>query len=168
MIKISSDKSVLRKSIEYGLVAGAISGMVKIGWETLLPPRTKARNETNPPQRMMEQIGVPPSITHSSITYSEDQEVYWFSLILHFTFSNFFAIVFIYISQYWEKISMGQGTLYGLVIWAVWHLGLMPATKTIPSPRKQPLDEHLSEFLGHMVWGWAIAASAYYLIAKSK
>ncbi|TXK47391.1 DUF1440 domain-containing protein [Lactococcus sp. dk322] len=141
--------------------------MVKIGWEALLPQRTKARKEPSPPQKMMEQIGVPASTTHSTFRYSEDQEVFWFSLLLHFTFSNFFAILFIFVSQYSEKNSIGQGTAYGLAIWAIWHLGLMPATKTVPSPIKQAFDEHFSEILGHIVWG-AISPSAYYLITKSK
>lgn len=52
---VASLKEIILKSVWYGFVAGMISGMVKIGWENLLPPRTIARNLTNPPQTMMEQ-----------------------------------------------------------------------------------------------------------------
>lgn len=51
---VASLKEIILKSVWYGFVAGMISGMVKIGWENLLPPRTIARNLTNPPQTMME------------------------------------------------------------------------------------------------------------------
>jgi len=37
-------KEIVVKSIWYGFIAGMISGMVKIGWEGIFPPRTIARN----------------------------------------------------------------------------------------------------------------------------
>ena len=40
-----------------GTAAGIISGIVKLGWENLLPPRTSERNKTNPPQKLLEQMG---------------------------------------------------------------------------------------------------------------
>ena len=33
-----------------GAVAGLVSGLVKLGWENILPPRTPERDATNPPQ----------------------------------------------------------------------------------------------------------------------
>lgn len=42
-----------------GTAAGVISGLVKLGWENILPPRTPERNKTNPPQKLLEQMGVP-------------------------------------------------------------------------------------------------------------
>ena len=54
---VASLKEIITKSIFYGFIAGMISGMVKIGWENILPPRTLARNATNPPQHMAEQLG---------------------------------------------------------------------------------------------------------------
>lgn len=44
---VASLKEIITKSIFYGFIAGMISGMVKIGWENILPPRTLARNATN-------------------------------------------------------------------------------------------------------------------------
>ncbi|WP_195927600.1 YagU family protein [Lactococcus lactis] len=165
---IASLKEIILKSIWFGFISGMISGMVKIGWEAILPPRTIARNLTNPPQHMMEQFGVPSSLTHSYILYSQDQKVFWFSLILHFSFSIFFAALFIFIAQYCKAITLWQGAAYGIVIWIIWHIILMPAMGTVPAPWNQPFDEHFSEFFGHIVWAWAIAACAYYLIAKDK
>ena len=39
-----------------GTAAGIISGLVKLGWENILPPRTPERNKTNPPQKFMQLI----------------------------------------------------------------------------------------------------------------
>ena len=89
-------------------------------------------------------------------------------MILHFSFSIFFAALFIFIAQYWKAITLWQGAAYGIVIWIIWHIILMPAMGTVPAPWNQPFDEHFSEFFGHIVWAWAIAACAYYLIAKDK
>ncbi|MDU0404110.1 hypothetical protein KF7HA_02492 [Lactococcus lactis] len=47
---------ILLPCLWIGIVSGLISGMVKIGWEAILPPRTKERDETNPPQKLMQQM----------------------------------------------------------------------------------------------------------------
>lgn len=39
---------IVFKSLWFGILSGMVSGMVKIGWEALLPPRTLERNSTNP------------------------------------------------------------------------------------------------------------------------
>lgn len=93
-------KEISIKSIWYGLIAGMISGMVKIGWENLFPPRTIARNLINPPQHMAMQLGVPKKLVESFVYYSQDQKVFWFTLILHFSFAIVFSILFVFISQY--------------------------------------------------------------------
>lgn len=172
MVKLKRQKASLKeivfKSIWFGIISGMVSGMVKIGWEAILPPRTIARNLTNPPQQVMEQLGVPESITHAFVYYSEDQKIFWFSLLLHFSFSIVFSVLFIFIAQYWKKIALWQGVAYGIIIWIVFHILLIPMIGAIPAPWNQPFEEHFSEFFGHIVWSWSIAACTYYLIAKDK
>lgn len=53
------------QSVWVGIIAGMISGMVKIGWEKILPPRTLARDATNPPQHMLQQLGASAKFTHT-------------------------------------------------------------------------------------------------------
>lgn len=85
-------KEISIKSIWYGLIAGMISGMVKIGWENLFPPRTIARNLINPPQHMAMQLGVPKNllsplfITLKIKRYSGLHLFYIFHLQLYFQF----------------------------------------------------------------------------------
>lgn len=59
------------KMIFAGLVAGILAGIVKLGWEAILPPRTPSRNATNPPQELLQQLGIPSNITHLTYQFSE-------------------------------------------------------------------------------------------------
>lgn len=163
-----SFRIILLKSIWYGFIAGMISGMVKIGWENILPPRTLARNATNPPQHLLEQFGMSSKAVHAFVYYSTDQKVYFVALIIHFAFSIVFAALFIFLAQYWKNVTMGQGAIYGIVIWIAFHIIIMPAMGTVPAAWNQPFDEHFSEFLGHIVWAWSIYAVAVCLVKNEK
>ncbi|WP_414018125.1 DUF1440 domain-containing protein [Lacticaseibacillus saniviri] len=145
----------VKRAVVTGIAAGVVAGLVKLGWENLLPPRTPARNATNPPQRLLEQLGVPESVTHATYTYSEQQMPY-VSFIMHFGFSTTFAVLYQLARQKFPVITRGQGTLFGLGIWGMYHAGIMPLMGTIPSVKDQPVEEHVSEILGHMVWMWTI------------
>ena len=39
-----------------GIIGGLLSGIVKLGWEVMFPPRTPERNATNPPQELLQQL----------------------------------------------------------------------------------------------------------------
>lgn len=148
--------NIIINSLWVGFVAGMVSGMVKIGWEAIFPPRNQARNATNPPQKLLEQLGVPSQVTHATVRIADDQDVPYVSLLMHFGFSIAFSILFVLVANFYAPITYGQGTVFGIVIWIAFHWVILPLCKTIPAPWKQPWYENLSEFLGHMVWGWVI------------
>lgn len=129
---------VFFKSVWFGIIAGMISGMVKIGWEKILPPRTLARDVVNPPQHMLQQMGASYKFTHTYVIYNTDQKVFWVALILHFSFSIFFAWLLIYMVQFKKTAWAGlwEGALYGIIIWVAWHLIIMPVLGTTPAPGK--------------------------------
>ncbi|WP_057002422.1 YagU family protein [Agrilactobacillus composti] len=138
-----------------GIFGGLISGLVKLGWENILPTRTALRNLTNPPQMLLQQIGIPKHITHLTYTYSGAQ-MPWVSFIVHFGFSIAFAIIYCLLAQKYAKITIGQGMVFGLAVWVAFHLIIMPLMGTVPAIWNQPIEEHISEALGHMVWMWTI------------
>ncbi|KRM06168.1 periplasmic secreted protein [Liquorilactobacillus ghanensis DSM 18630] len=172
MFELSKPKAslgaIIWKSIWYGFIAGMISGMVKIGWENILPPRTLARNLTNPPQHLLEQIGFSAKTVHAFVYYSTDQKVFYVALLMHFGFSIVFAALFLFLAQYWKITTLWQGAAYGIVIWIAFHLIILPALGTIPAPWHQPFSEHFSEFFGHIVWSWSIYAVAVCLAKNDK
>lgn len=153
--KSLTGKSNIINLVIVGILGGIISGIVKLGWENLLPPRTVARNLTNPPQELLQQMGIPAHITHLTYVYS-GLHMPWVSFIIHFSFSIVFAIIYCILAERFPKITIGQGTVFGLAVWVAFHLIIMPIMGTVPPVWKQPFAEHLSEALGHMVWMWVI------------
>ncbi len=119
-----------------GAAAGVISGLVKLGWENVLPPRTAERNATNPPQRMLEQMGFPKKFTHATYRYS-GQDLPWVSYLIHFGFSSTFGALYKIIGEKYPEVKVGQGVPFGLVIWAAFHLGLLPAAGSFIQIRRK-------------------------------
>lgn len=76
--------------------------------------------------------------------------------MMHFGFSVVFSFIYVILVQYSTLFSTGQGSVYGIVIWILFHLLIMPIMKTISSLWNQPLFEHFSELLGHILWGFVI------------
>lgn len=138
-----------------GLLAGILSAIVKFGWEVPFPPRTPERNATNPPQALLELFGMGADTTHATYTWLGNDLPY-VSFIIHFTFSIVFALIYAWIAEYWPKVKMWQGAVFGIIVYVVFHVVLMPAMGIVPAPWNQPALEHVSEFFGHIVWLWAI------------
>ena len=77
-----------------GIIAGLLSGIVKLGWEVMFPPRTPVRDATNPPQQLLQLLGVPSDVTHLTYSFSE-HALPWISFIVHYSFSAVIAIIYI-------------------------------------------------------------------------
>jgi len=89
-----------------GIIAGLLSGVVKLGWEVMFPPRTPSRDATNPPQQLLQLLGIPSDITHLTYNFSE-HALPWISFIVHYSFSIAIAIIYIYIAKKYTKITLG-------------------------------------------------------------
>ena len=134
-----------------GIIAGLLSGIVKLGWEVMFPPRTPVRDATNPPQQLLQLLGVPSDVTHLTYSFSE-HALPWISFIIHYSFSVVIAIIYILLAKKYTKITLGYGALFGIIIWIAFHLIIMPIMQVVPSPFEQPFAEHISELFGHIVW----------------
>ena len=60
-------------AIVVGIIGGFLSAIVKFGWEVPFPPRTPERNATNPPQRLLEQLGMSPEQSHTGVTFNGNE-----------------------------------------------------------------------------------------------
>ena len=139
-----------------GIIAGIFSGIIKFGWEVPFPPRTPERNATNPPQALLEQIfGMSPETSHATYSYLGNNLPYM-SFIIHFSFAIFFAVLYCVVAEYWPKIKLWQGAVFGIVLDILFHVIIMPAMGIVPAPWNQPFGEHFSEFFGHIIWLWSI------------
>ena len=139
-----------------GVLGGIVSAIVKFGWEVPLPPRTPERNATNPPQELLQQLGVPESVTHLSYTFNGNEGLPWVSFIVHFSFSIAFALIYCLLAERFPQIKLWQGAAFGIFVYVAFHVVLMPLMGTVPAPWNQPFAEHFSEFFGHIIWLWVI------------
>lgn len=142
-------------AIWVGLISGIISGIVKFGWEVPFPPRTPERDLTNPPQQLLEQLGMSFDTAHM-VYYFNGNPRPIMSFMVHFVFAIIFAILYCVVAEYYPKIKLWQGTFYGLIIYVAFHIILMPLAGIVPAPWNQPFEEHFSELFGHMFWAWVI------------
>ncbi|MDO4911903.1 MAG: YagU family protein [Corynebacterium sp.] len=138
-----------------GILGGILSAIVKFGWEVPFPPRSPERNATNPPQELLQQLGLSPEFTHQTYTILGN-DMPWVSFIVHFGFSIVFALIYCLIAERFPIIKLWGGAAFGILVYIAFHVVLMPLWGTVPAPWDQPLAEHLSEFFGHIVWLWAI------------
>lgn len=138
-----------------GVVAGIFSAIVKFGWEVPFPPRTPERNATNPPQQLLEQLGFSDHFAHT-LVYFNGNGLPVMSFIIHFGFAIFFGVAYCVGAERFPKITLWQGVAFGVVVYVVFHVIVMPGLGTVPAPWHQPWQEHLSELLGHIVWMWSI------------
>ncbi|MDO4902869.1 MAG: DUF1440 domain-containing protein [Limosilactobacillus sp.] len=137
-----------------GVAAGLLSGLVKLGWENVLPPRTPERDAVNPPQKLLQQLGMPAELTQATYRYS-GQDLPWVSYLIHFGFSAAFATAYAaLLDKKVKALTLGQGIPFGIAVWVAFHLVIMPEMKTVPDAEHQPREEHISEALGHAIWMW--------------
>lgn len=144
-----------------GVIGGVISAIVKFGWEVPFPPRTPARNATNPPQTMLEWFGMSPEQSHTTVSFNLNDNLPIYSFIIHFSFAIVFALLYCIAAEYFPKIKLWQGAAFGLLVWIGAHVVFMPLLGWVPSPFPwvaggQTWSEHFSEALGHVVWLWSI------------
>ncbi|HDG5453529.1 YagU family protein [Staphylococcus aureus] len=150
-----------------GIIGGLLSGIVKLGWEVMFPPRTPERNATNPPQELLQQLGFSSEFTHQTYTFS-NMELPWVSFIVHFSFSIVIAIIYCILVKKYAYLAMGQGAVFGIAIWVLFHLIIMPIMHTVPAVWDQPYQEHLSEFFGHIVWMMTIELVRQHFVYRYK
>ena len=125
-----------------GVIAGIFSGIVKFGWEVPFPPRSPERDATNPPQALLELLGMSPEATHQTYTYLGN-DLPWVSFIVHFAFAISFAVLYCVVAEYRPGITLWQGAVFGLAVWVAFHLVVMPLMGIVPAPWEQPFRRAL-------------------------
>ena len=117
-----------------GILGGIFSAIVKFGWEVPFPPRTPERNATNPPQMLLQQLGMTSDQVHTTVSFNGNDNLPIYSFIIHFSFAIIFALFYCIVAEYFPGIKLWQGAAFGLLVWIGFHLILMPLMGTVPSP----------------------------------
>lgn len=130
-----------------GVIAGLSSGAVKMGWESLFPPRTPDREV--PPVTFLKQRGIDPD----KYTYSYNgNQVPWGILAVHFGFSVVTVAAYSVAAEYFPKVKLLGGAAYGIGAFVVAHEVVLPRLGLSPAAKDLPPEEHASELFGHIAW----------------
>ncbi|KIX90213.1 membrane protein [Staphylococcus microti] len=160
------EKITFAQVIYATIIGGLLSGIVKLGWEVMFPPRTPERNATNPPQELLQKFGFSHDFTHMTYQFSE-QSMPWVSFIVHFSFAIAFAFIYIVLVKRFSFVAMGYGSVFGIVVWIAFHIIIMPMMNIVPSALEQPFHEHVSELFGHAVWMMSIELVRRYYVYQN-
>ena len=109
-------KTMLRKLVLIGMICGVVCSFSKLGWEVPFPPRTPARDETNPPQQLLQQVGFSHETTHAPYIYNENK-VAIAPMIMHFGFSFTFAVLYVLAVEFFPIVkTMAGGGIRDLIM----------------------------------------------------
>ena len=109
---------------------------------------------------MLEWFGMPHDTSHMMVTFSNNQ-LPIMSFIVHFSFAIAFGLIYCIAAEYFPRIKMWQGAVFGIVVYIGAHVIVMPLLGWAPNPfpwvaGAQTWSEHFSELFGHIVWLWSI------------
>ncbi|MBP2630660.1 MAG: putative rane protein domain [Firmicutes bacterium] len=146
-------------SVLIGIITGIIGAIAKWGWEVPFPPRNPdiffpigELSRVTPPKVFLDMLGLPSDWTYTFSGVIQPLSVF----IVHVGFSLVFALTYCVIAEYWPRIKMWQGTVFGFFCYVGAHVIVMPLIGLVPPLSELPFDEHLSELFGHFWWLWII------------
>lgn len=130
-----------------GLIAGMSSGAIKMGWESLFPPRRPDREV--PPVTFLQQRGIDPD----SATYEYNGNTVPLGVLaVHFGFSVVTVAAYAVAAEYLPKVKLLGGAVYGIGAFVVAHEIVLPRLGVSPAAKDLPVEEHASELFGHIAW----------------
>jgi putative membrane protein len=130
-----------------GVVAGLSSGAIKMGWESLFPPRRPDREI--PPVTFLKQRGIDPD--RYTYPYNGNQ-VPLGILAVHFGFSVVTVAAYSVAAEYLPRTKLWAGAAYGIGAFVVAHELVLPRLGLSPAAKDLPVEEHASELFGHIAW----------------
>ncbi|WP_297322520.1 DUF1440 domain-containing protein [uncultured Bartonella sp.] len=134
-----------------GIAGGIISGFVKSGTESILPPRTPDR--PIPPAEVLQSFGIH---TDDMIYHYSDHIVNWGISGVHYLFSVVFAVFYCLAVEIFPIVKLWQGLLFGVLVTLAFHGVVLPLGGWAPAIWNLPFDELFSESVGHLLWAWTI------------
>ncbi|MDF7637572.1 DUF1440 domain-containing protein [Leuconostocaceae bacterium ESL0958] len=131
-----------------GFLAGLLAGLTKTGWSV-----TVGQSTTGVKERLLKELGV---------TVQPDRSDWqrFLPVLLHYLFSIFFALFFIFWANFDGQITRGQGSLYGLLVFLCFEWVLYPLLRIQRPFWRRPILEQGLSLAGYLLW-----AVTVYLVA---
>jgi putative membrane protein len=135
------------KGLLAGVCATAPMSLVMSVWHRLLPER--------------ERYPLPPAIITTRVARAvgaeqlvdEEAERVELSLLSHFGFGAVAGAAYGLAADLLPLPGAARGAIYGLLVWAAYYLGILPATGLYRPPQAEPLRRHGMMIMAHLVWG---------------
>ncbi len=132
------------------LVKGALAGMVgglagagaKMAAEYFFPPQPDGR--TPPPVALVEQM------THRNLEGAERQVA---QQTIHFVFGALAGAAYGALAEFEPSLAAWRGAAFGVTVNRVTHEYLLPRMGLSATPDQQPMQERISEWVSHAVYG---------------
>jgi uncharacterized membrane protein YagU involved in acid resistance len=145
-----------------GLSATGPMTVVMLIWHRLLPRH--------------EQYPIPPYVittraveeTSASNLVDQESERVGLTVASHFGFGAAAGALYGLLADALPLPGPGKGTIYGLLVWAAYYLGILPATGLYRPPQAEPLRRHGMMIMAHVVWGLALGSLFAQLRAMSR
>ncbi len=145
-----------------GLINGAVSGFVATLPMTLamlvlnrtLPPR---ESDTLPPVEITDNLIEKAPVPEASVS---QKQLLGLSLVNHFAYGSTVGALMPAAAKAIPGMPVQKGIVYGLMVWSVSYLGLMPAMKLYPNAKDEPARMNTLMILAHVVWG-GVAGSLF-------
>jgi uncharacterized membrane protein YagU involved in acid resistance len=137
------------------LFSGAIAGFIATGPMSLAMKAMQAFLPSD------ERHSLPPSVItfHAANKVGEapsnEKEHTLLTLLAHFGAGSSFGLVYGLGSTESENAQGGplRGIIFGLMVWAVNYLGIMPALNLYKSARREPFSRNTLMIVAHLIWG---------------
>ncbi|MBS0848314.1 DUF1440 domain-containing protein [Citrobacter sp. JGM124] len=140
-------------AIFIGIIAGIFSALVKSGFETLIPPRTL--ETTPPPVMLLEKLGANVDLmTYHWMGYT----INWGGNGVHILFSIAIAIIYCVIAEYFPRVKLLHGIVFGVGVSVFAHGLVVPLLGLSGWLWTAGSEALISEFVGTAFWIWSIEA----------
>lgn len=116
-------------SLCIGLIVGIIGVIVRLGWEVLFPVflDLDSIKTDSLAHVIMNFLNLSPEVLSMTYVFESGYEWNVFYILWQFAFSLFFAVLYVMIVEFWMRLKFAQGIFYGIFIWAVIYVGLLPS-----------------------------------------
>ena len=137
-----------------GTIAGGIA-TIPMSWAMEVMHRMLPLDEQQPlPPRTISERALRKLEIHHNLTH---QQRFWFALLAHLGYGAIVGGVYQALSPSKKGSLVSRGILYGLGVWGVSYLGLMPALGMLTPATRHPVRRSAVMILAHLVFGSALA-----------
>lgn len=142
------------------LVLGLISGIAATGPMSvvmvLLHRRLPSGERYSLPPREITMKAVEQVAEPDEISQSTRSALTW---LAHFGYGGAAGVLYAAVGRRLPGGTVRRGVLFGLLVWTVSYLGLLPGLRVLTSATEHPARRSGLMIAAHLVWGWSLATT---------